>query len=218
MEPASNKQNNNLHMDLTDLIKGQVSETLIDQLAGQLGGADRGQTAAATSGILSTLLGAMARNASTPDGAAALNNALERDHDGSILDDVMGMVTGQNSAASARTTNGAGILGHILGNRQGGAVDMISKMSGLDSGQTGNLMAMLAPMVMGMLGKTKQENGLDAGGISDLLGGFAKQEQAQNPAMSLITGFLDADGDGSIIDDVAGMLGKGLLGGLFKRR
>ena len=67
-------------MDLTSLIQGQVSEALIDQLAGQLGGADRGQTAAATSGILSTLLGAMARNASTPDGAAALNNALERDH------------------------------------------------------------------------------------------------------------------------------------------
>ncbi|MEL6972592.1 MAG: DUF937 domain-containing protein, partial [Bacteroidota bacterium] len=92
-------------MDLSSLIQGQVSEALIDQLAGQLGGADRGQTAAATSGILSTLLGAMARNASTPDGATALNNALERDHDGSILDDVMGMVTGQNSAASARTTN-----------------------------------------------------------------------------------------------------------------
>ncbi len=205
-------------MDLTSLIQSQVSEGLIDQLAGQLGGADRGQTAAATTGILSTLLGAMARNASTPDGAAALNNALERDHDGSILDDVMGMVTGQNNAPSARTTNGTGILGHILGNRQGGAVDMISKMSGLNSGQTGDLMAMLAPVVMGMLGKTKRDQGLDAGGVTDLLTGFAKQEQSKNPAMSIITGFLDADGDGSIIDDVAGMLGKGLLGGLFKRR
>lgn len=34
--------------------------------------------------------------------------------------------------------------------------------------------------------------------------------------MSIIIGFFDVDGDGSIIDDVVGMLGKGLLSGLFK--
>jgi hypothetical protein len=205
-------------MDLTDLIKGQISESLIDQLSGQLGGVDRQKTAAATDGILSTLLGAMARNAATPQGASALNNALDRDHDGSILNDVIGMVTGQASNVNSKAIDGSGILNHILGSRQSGAVDMVSKMSGLDSSKTGDLMSMLAPVVMGMLGKAKRENNLDAGGISDVLGGFAKQQQDQNPAMSLITGFLDADGDGSILDDVAGMLGKGLLGGLFGRK
>lgn len=205
-------------MDLTSLIKSQVSEGLIDQLSSQLGGADRQQTSAATTGILTTLLGAMARNASTPDGASALNNALDNDHDGSVLNDIMGMVTGQSAPSNSRAANGSGILNHVLGKRQGTAVDMISKMSGLDSSKTGSLMTMLAPVVMGMLGKAKKENNLDQGGISDLLTGFTKQQQDSNPAMSLITGFLDADGDGSIIDDVAGMLGKGLLGGLFKRK
>lgn len=204
-------------MDLMSLIQGQVSDSLIDQLSSQLGGADRAQTASATSGILSTLMGAMARNASTPDGAAALNSALERDHDGGILEDVMGMVTGQNTAANARTTNGAGILNHVLGDRQAGATDMISKMSGLSSDKTGDLMTMLAPMVMGMLGKAKTSNNLDANGVSDLLNGFSKTQQADNPIMGMISGFLDADNDGSIVDDVAGMLGKGLLGGLFKK-
>ena len=206
-------------MDLAKLIQGQVSEGLIDQLTSQLGdGASREQTATATSSILSTLMGAMARNASTPDGASSLNNALEKDHDGGVLENLMGMLGGQETAAPSRTMNGSGILGHILGGQQGGAVDMISKMSGLSNGNTGNLMATLAPMVMGMLGKAKRESNLDAGGVSDLLSGFAKKEQASNPAMSLITGFLDADGDGSIIDDVAGMLGKGLLGGLFGKK
>lgn len=205
-------------MDLTSLIQSQLSEGLIDQLSNQLGGVDKEKTTAATSSILTTLLGAMARNASTPDGAAALNNALENDHDGSILDDVMGMVTGQRSIDNERAVNGSGILNHVLGNRQGGAIDMISKMSGLDASKTGSLMTTLAPIVMGMLGKAKREQGLDQGGLTDLLTGFTKKEQGNNPAMSLITGFLDADGDGSIIDDVAGMLGKGLLGGLFKRK
>ncbi|MEM1215077.1 MAG: DUF937 domain-containing protein [Bacteroidota bacterium] len=214
-------------MDLTNLIQGAISPQLIEQLAGQIGGADRQQTAAATEGIVDILMGAMARNASTPQGASALDNALQRDHDGSILGDLMSaMAGGATNRASGqisgplneRTMNGSGILEHILGNRKSGAADVISKMSGLDSNKTGNLMAMLAPVIMGMLGKAKRENNLDAGGVSDLLGGYAKQQQQQNPAMSILTGFLDADGDGSIIDDVAGMLGKGLLGGLFGRK
>ncbi len=205
-------------MDLMDMIQSQVSDQLIGQLTSQLGGNVRPeQTAAATSGILATLMGAMAKNASTPDGASALNNALERDHDGSILDDVMGMVTGQTAPSNQRATNGAGILGHILGNRQGGAVDMISKMSGLDQNNTGQLMTMLAPMLMGMLGKTKRQNNLDAGSLTDLLAGASQRQRQQAPATSLIESFLDADKDGSIADDVAG-IGMKILGGLFRRK
>jgi len=206
-------------MDLMDLVKGQLSSGMVDQLSQQIGGADREKTAAATEGIVNILMGAMARNASTPDGASALNSALERDHDGSVLDNVMDLLGGQQTRGiNDRALNGSGILNHVLGTKQSGAIDMITKMSGLDSGKAGSLMATLAPVVMGMLGKAKKQNNLDAGGITDLLGGFAKQQQKQSPAASLLTGFLDADGDGSIVDDVAGMLGKGLLGGLFKRK
>lgn len=203
-------------MNITDLLQGQLSEGLIETLSAKVG-ANPQQTAAAASGILGTLTAALARNASTPDGASALSNALDRDHDGSILNDIMGMVTGQQQPANTRTANGAGILEHILGNRQSGAVDVISKMSGLDSSQTGSLMTMLAPIVMGMLGKAKQQQGLDTGGLTDMLNGAAKTQQQQNPALSMITGFLDADGDGSIIDDVAGM-GMKILGGLFGKK
>lgn len=205
-------------MDLTSLIQSQLSAGLIDQLSQQLGGVDKEKTALATTGILTSLLGAMAKNASTPDGAAALNNALEKDHDGSILNDVIGMVTGQSTPANNRAVNGAGILNHVLGSKQGGVADMVSQMSGLDSSKTGDLMTMLAPVVMGMLGKAKRENNLDASGISDVLGGFTKQQKDTNPMMGMLTKMLDADGDGSIVDDVLGMLGKGVMGGLFGKR
>ncbi len=205
-------------MDLTSLIQSQISSGLIEQLSQQLGGVEKEKTAAATTGILASLLGAMAKNASTPDGAAALNNALEKDHDGSILNDVIGMVTGQAAPANDRAVNGAGILNHVLGGKQGGVVDMISKMSGLESNKTGDLMTMLAPVVMGMLGKAKRENNLDASGISDVLGGFAKQQKDTNPMMGMVTKMLDADGDGSIVDDVLGMLGKGVMSGLFGKK
>jgi hypothetical protein len=205
--------------NLLELLSSQLDDNLIDNLSAQIGGADRQQTATAAQGIMSTLIGGLAKNASTPEGASSLANALDRDHDGSILNDLMGMLGGQVQPQNASTVNGAGIIKHILGDRQGGAIDMISKMSGLDSNKTGNLMTMIAPMVMGMLGKQKQQNGLDVGGLMNMLSGtVTQQKQSGNPLMDMATRFLDKDGDGSAIDDIAGMVGKGLLGKLFGGR
>ena len=74
---------------------------------------------------------------------------------------------------------------------------------------------MLAPLVMGMLGKNQRQQGLDIGGLTDLLGGERKAAQKRAPeAVDLIGSLLDSDGDGSVTDDLA-KLGGNLLGGLF---
>lgn len=203
--------------NLMDLLQGSLPSGMIDQLSQQLGGANKQQTAAAASGIVTTLMGALAKNASSTEGAQALDNALERDHDGSILDDVMGMLTGNAQVNNSSMLNGTGILNHVLGNKQSGAVDMISKLSGLDSSKTGSLMAMLAPVVLGALGKAKRQQGLDVAGIASLLSGTVSAQQQNNPTMNLVTSFLDADGDGSIVDDVANM-GMKILGNFFGRK
>lgn len=207
--------------DLLQMLQGQLSESFVDQLSNQIGGADRQQTANAAQGIMSSLVTALAKNASSPEGAASLNNALERDHDGSMLDHLGDLFSGGGQVAQAnpRAANGSGIIKHLLGGNQGGVVDMISKMSGLDNSKTGNLMTMLAPMVMGMLGRQKRQSGLDLGGLTGLLSNSVNnQRQAGNPLMDMATRFLDKDGDGSAIDDVAGMVGKGLLSKLFGGR
>ena len=64
-------------MDLMGLLQGQLSEGMLDQLSQQIGGADQQQTAAAASGIISTLMGGLAKNASSQEGASALSNALD---------------------------------------------------------------------------------------------------------------------------------------------
>ena len=208
-------------MDIMNLLQGQLSEGVLDQITQQIGATDKKQTATATAGIMSTLMGALAKNASSPEGAQALNNALERDHDGGLLEDLAGLIGGNSQTVqqNARAANGAGIIKHILGDRQGGAIDMISQISGLDSGKTGNLMTMLAPILMGALGKQKRQQGLDVGGLANLLTGTVTQhrQQASNPAMGLVTQFLDSDGDGSITDDVAN-IGMKFLGNLFRRK
>lgn len=206
--------------NLFEQLQGQLSDDFVNKLSQQLGGTSQEQTALAANGVFSTLVNQLAKNASSPEGASNLANALDRDHDGSVLNNIMDLIGGgrmpgqeQNSAL-----NGAGIINHVLGDRQGGVIDMISKMSGLDQSKTGNLMTMLAPIVMGLLGKEKREQGLDTGGLTNLLTGEVKKtRQSSNPAMSLITQFLDADKDGSISDDVTNM-GMKFLGNLFKRK
>ena len=77
-------------------------------------GADESTTSTAIQAALPMLLGGLARNAQSEDGASSLSGALDRDHDGSVLDDIAGFVMG----GGAQQSNGAGILGHIFGGNQ----------------------------------------------------------------------------------------------------
>jgi hypothetical protein len=62
----------------------------------------------------------------------------------------------------------------------------------------------LAPIVMGYLGRQKQQQGLDAGGLSGYLG-QQQQEIQRSPQGGMLGGMLDRDGDGSSMDDIASM-------------
>ena len=201
-------------MDLIDLLQSQLSGNVLDQLSNQIG-EEKEKTEVATSGIISMLTAALAKNAASPGGASALANALDTDHDGSILDNIGDLLGG--NLTNNRAANGAGILRHVLGGKQGNAIDAISKMSGLNSAKTGNLMTMLAPIVLGMLGKQKKETNMDQSGLSDMLSRSVKSATNQRQEMGLLGKLLDRDGDGSVMDDIAGM-GMKTLGNLFRNR
>jgi hypothetical protein len=187
----------------------QLDGDVVQQLSSQLG-ADPVSTQKAVSAALPLLLGALGRNAAQPEGAAALTNALQRDHDGSVLNDVTGFL-----AAGGNTQAGNGILRHVLGEKQGIIEQTLSQNTGLTASSTGQLLAMLAPLVMGAVGQTQQQQGLNAGGLANLLGG--EQQQADSMLGGLATQLLDQNNDGSIVDDVMQM-GSNLLGGLFGRK
>lgn len=168
-------------MDLMQILQSQLSDDVLGQLSDQIG-ADKQQTAVAANGIFATLVGGLANNATNESGLSSLASALDRDHDGSILDDLMGMVGGMmqggDAAPAANALNGAGILGHILGDRQETAAQQISQSSGLNVGQIMKLMPILAPIVMGVLGRAKSSGGLDLGGLANILLGSAQNAQS----------------------------------------
>ncbi len=200
---------------LLDLLNSDIGKTLISGASQQLG-QNKVQTTSALSTALPLILGALKNNANTTDGANGLLSALSSKHDGGILDNLESSLSNQNVLQ-----DGAGILGHVFGGKEQNIAQAVSSKSGIDTSSAMNLLKMAAPVVMGYLGKqAKQQNVTDGNGIGNLLGGLLGNSGSND--QSLVTKLLDADGDGSVIDDIIGMAagGKkgglgGLLGGLF---
>lgn len=202
--------------NLIDLLQSQLSDGIIDQLSQQIG-APKQQTRTAADSILSSLIGGLAKNVQQPGGAESLASALDNDHDGSLLDNLNDLIGGKAREINPRAANGDGILKHVLGQKKGGIMDMVSQISGLTQGKTGMLMSLLAPIVLGMLGKQKRQSGLDAGGIASILmGALGQQRQRGGLAASLLNGILDRDGDGTAIDDVAA-IGMNIFSKFFRK-
>ena len=207
---------------ILDLLQGPLGQQIISGVAGQAG-----QSTEKTSGLLSmalpVLMGAMKKNAATPEGAQGLMGALSN-HSGGILDNLGGLFEGGVDESVQK--DGAGILGHLLGDKQASVENALSQESGIDAGSVANILKVAAPLLMGMVGKQTQSAGIsDSNGLSSLLGGLMGGASNSGGSSNILMSLLDADGDGSIIDDVAGMamgskkggLG-GLLGGLFGKK
>jgi hypothetical protein len=192
---------------LQDLLGHEQGSEAVEQISQNVG-ADSSAVNSAIQMALPAILGGLANNAATPEGAQNLNNALEQDHDGSILNNLGGLggliFGGGQQQSVPRQADAGGILGHVFGNNQGQVAQQIGNQSGLNSGQVAQILMMLAPIVMGYLGKQKQQQNLDADGLSNWLGGQQQQIQ-QSPQGGFLSSILDRDGDGSSMDDIASM-------------
>ena len=200
-------------MSIYEEILSQLGSSGIAQIGRETGLAPA-DASRAVAGALPAILAGLANNtASSSAGAASLASALDRDHDGSVLDDLAGFLGGGDAAAG-----GSDILGHVFGDRRRTVESGLGKASGLDAATIARVMAMLAPIVMAYLAKAKNKRGLDPGGLASMLGQErSRLEQRAPSGMDALGKMLDADGDGSILDDLA-QQGGGLLGSLFGSR
>ncbi|MBK9633615.1 MAG: DUF937 domain-containing protein [Bacteroidetes bacterium] len=204
--------------DLNQLLSSVLNENTVAQIGEQLG-VDQNQAGNAIQLALPALLGALNKNAQSEDGAQGIMNALSKDHDGGILD-MLPQFLGNASQGP-----GAAILGHILGAKQPQMEQQIGQHSGLNPAMVGKLLTILAPILMGALGKSQQQapqqqSGGGLGNLISILGGATQQhkQQAQqnnNPLMQILGNVLDKDGDGNIQNEAMN-IGKSILGNLFK--
>ena len=207
----SNPSSGGLAAQLLNQLQGQPLEQMAQQLD-----VSPAQAGSAVSAALPMMLGALAGNAQTAGGAQALLGALQRDHAGGGAD--LGGLLGGVLGAASKQLDASGILGHIFGSQQAQAQNQIGQASGLSSGQAGQLLQMLAPIVMGFLAKQVGSAKLDAGGLGNLLGGLLGQGGQSQPqsgglAGGLLSSALDQNGDGKLDAGDLLKLGSRLLGG-----
>ena len=159
---------------MIELLMGMLSGDTLDKISEQVG-IPKGKAQQALPDIMAVLTGALAKNSSRKQGAKALSNALAKDHDGSILNNIIDYISNYQSG------EGNGILGHVLGDNKPAVEQGLSKKTGLDMGTIGNLLTMAAPLIMGMLGKTQKQQGLDLSSLTSLLGNEQSQAQKMSP-------------------------------------
>jgi hypothetical protein len=191
-------------------LMAQLQGAPLQQMARQLG-ASPAQTQDAVGAALPLLLGTLGRNAAQPQGAMDLFGALQRDHSGAPdLGDLLGSLLGGGGGGQ---TDGAAILGHIFGGQQQRAEAGLGQATGLGA-NAGQLLQMLAPIVMAFLAKRLQSGGMDAGGLGQVLGQErARVQQQGGLGGGLLGSLLDQDGDGEVgLGDLLKM-GGSLLGG-----
>lgn len=205
---------------LADQLFSQLQGAPLQQIAQQLG-TSPAQAHSAVGAALPLLLGALGRNAEQPGGAQAIFGALQRDHadaapaasgaGGFDLGGLLGSVLGGGAGTPA--SGGADILGHIFGGQQRQAEAGLGQATGLGA-NAGQLLQLLAPIVMAFLAQRVNSGGLDAGALGDTLGQERAHAQQQGGAGGgLLGSLLDQNGDGKL--DLGDLIkaGGSLLGG-----
>lgn len=195
---------------LTRELLSQLEGAPMQQLSRQLG-TDTAQTSTAVNAALPLLFGALGKNAQQ-GGADALMAALQRDHTGGgglgdLLDSVLG------GSASGHREGGA-ILGHIFGDSQRQRVETgLGQATGIGN-HGGDLLKLLAPIVMAFLAQRVQSKHLDADALGRTLNDERQQAQQQGGlAGGLLGSLLDQDGDGQVgLSDLV-KIGGNLFGG-----
>jgi hypothetical protein len=197
----------------------ELTEALNEMLAGRTGqisrriGADEDRTRVAVESAVPALLAALSGEAEEP----GLRTAIQQDHDGTIIDQLSEYLDG-SAQLSPRTTDGTGILDHVLGDRQDEMARALSAKSGLDLGSIMQLLPLLAPILMGMLGKKTGGSSGGGFGLDDLgsiLGGEREDAKRRNPDIGDIldsfakprAGSTRSEGGGGILDSIGDLLG-----------
>lgn len=178
-----------------------ITPMIASRIASSLG-ISNGIVNTAIAAALPTILAALAGKASTPTGAAALANTLGQ-QDTNLLGNFANMLGGSNQ--SALVNGGTQALSGLLGGSSINALTgALAKFTGASSQQSGSLLGMLAPVVLGQLAHTQKSSGLDAGGLAKLLDG-----QKSNIAAAMPAGFSDLLSGTGLLDSIQGNLKAG---------
>ncbi len=160
----------------TNLIGQFINKDTIAQLAKGTK-ADQGQVENLLNSALPVLMQNMASNASTKEGSASLAKALNQHAAKTNTTNVTTLLKQADAA------DGEKILGHLLGGSKNDVTSALAKKSGLSSKDTLSMLAILAPVLMGIVGNeknksSKNDDGLDLGDLISAMGGLGGKKKS----------------------------------------
>jgi len=168
-------------MNLIEMFKDQAGAALISKASSFLG-ADAAKTSAGLGAAIPSILGGLLDKGSTESGAGEIMDMLKGGNfDGSMLDNIGGLFS-DASSANQLMNSGGGILSSLLGDKLSGITDIISRVSGLKTGNSSSLLKMAAPMLMSLVGKKVLGGNMGIGGLMDLLKGQREHVEKAAPA------------------------------------
>ncbi|MGH9373225.1 MAG: DUF937 domain-containing protein [Vicinamibacterales bacterium] len=180
-------------MNILDVIMNAQGGAAVRQLGSQVG-LGEAETASALSALVPALAVGFQRNLRTPEGLSGLVTALSAGNHQRYIDDPAAL------ADQAAVADGDGILGHVLGIK-----DVSPELARRTAAQTGlgpevmkRMLPLAASLMMGAFAQQKA-----AGGMSSLANLAGK-----GGLMEVLTPLVDQNRDGSILDDVSGIVGR----------
>lgn len=191
---------------------------------GQRFGLDQGQTEQAVRQLLPAISSGLKHNTNGSDGLRDLLGALQGGNHERYLEDPKAITE------PAATEEGNGILGHIFGSKDVSrtVADHASATTGIGSEILKQMLPVVAAMVMGSLAKNTRGAGLESI-IGSVLGGGGRyrtndlgqglgslggatpgsgSDRGDVSGTSVLGAMLDADGDGSVADDILRLAGR----------
>lgn len=175
-------------MNLLEMTKGAINSQVAAQIGTALG-IDGPTATSAINAALPAIFGGLARQASTPAGAASVFGALDR-VDATMVDNLGAALSGGKLQSLIEL--GTKLLPTIFGSNYSSVFATLGRITGLGTGKIGPLLGMLAPIVIGMLAKVKKSSGLDLTAFSRLL-----MDQKEN-LTGLDSGLVEQLGLGSV--------------------
>ena len=188
-------------MNLLETILAAQNGGAVQQLGRQFG-LGESQTTAALAALVPALAAGFSRNMQQEGGPASLAAALAGGRHTQYLDDAAALQRADTVA------DGNGILGHIFGSKDVSrqVAARAAQSSGLSPDNLAKMLPLVAALAMGSM--AQRTGGMGHAGVGANVGGGLPGGNL----LDMLTPMLDADRDGSVMDDVAGMLGK-FMGG-----
>ncbi|MUP45821.1 DUF937 domain-containing protein [Gramella sp. BOM4] len=194
---------------ILDLLNTNTGEALIESVSGKTS-EKKDAVKSALAMAFPLLLSAMKRNLESKEGAASLQAALENEkHNGSLLEN------SSNLDPDYLQNEGEKIVNHILGAQKRDQLSSsLSPALNMKQENLARIIQMAAPVLLSILGSQQRKDRVQQEGLGDLLGTVMGANSKHDT--SLLESLLDRDGDGSVIDDIGGMIlggNKGKSGG-----